>query len=77
MLINCVKITEKKRYVPVTTFSPQHNAKLLQHLKSGFKRTINWNKCGSSIKAFAKNRYLNTLINPTFQGVNRLFVLSR
>ena len=77
MLINCVKITEKKRYVPVTIFSPQHNAKLLQQLKSGFERTINWNKCGSSIKTFAKNRYLNPLINPTFQGVNRLFVLSR
>ena len=25
---------------------------------------------------FAKNRYLNYLINPSFQGVNRLFILS-
>ena len=31
-------------YVPVATLSTQDNAKLLQQLKSGFKRTINWNK---------------------------------
>ena len=29
-----------------------------------------------SVKTFAQNRYLNYLINPSFQGVNRLFVLS-
>ena len=69
-------ITETKLYVPVVTLSTQDNAKLLQQLKSGFKRTINWNKYESNIKTFAQNRYLNHLINPTFQGVNRLFVLS-
>ena len=37
-------ITETKLYVPVVTLSAQDNAKLLQPLKSGFKRTINWNK---------------------------------
>ena len=70
------KITETKLYVPVVTLSTQDNAKLLQQLKSGFKRTINWTKYESKIKTFAKNRYLNHLINPSFQGVNRLFVLS-
>ena len=35
-------ITETKLYVPVVTLSTQDNAKLLQQLKSGFKR-INWN----------------------------------
>ena len=70
------KITETKLYVPVVTLSTQDNAKLLQQLKSGFKRTINCKKYGSSVKAFAQNRYLNYLINPIFQGVNRLFVLS-
>ena len=49
---------------------------LLQQLKSGFKRTIKWNKYESSIKTFAQNRYLNHLINLRFQWVNRLFVLS-
>ena len=37
-------ITDIKLYVPVVTLSIQDNAKLLQQLKSGFKRTINWNK---------------------------------
>ena len=39
------EITETKLYVPVVTLSTQDKAKLLQQLKSGFKRTINWNKC--------------------------------
>ena len=34
--------------VPVITLSTQNSAKLLQQLKSRFKRTINWNKCQSS-----------------------------
>ena len=70
------QITETKLYVPVVTLSTQGNAKLLQQLKSGFKSTINWNKYESNIKTFAQKRYLNHLINPSFQGVNRLFVLS-
>ena len=70
------KITETKLYIPVVTLSTQENAKLLQQLKSGFKRTIIWNEYESQPKTFAKNKYLNYLINPCFQGVNRLFVLS-
>ena len=37
-------ITDTKLYVPVVTLSTQDNAKLLEQLKSSFKRTINWNK---------------------------------
>ena len=37
-------ITDTKLYVPVVTLSAQDNEKLLQQLKTGFKRTINWNK---------------------------------
>ena len=33
------KITDTKLSVPVVTLSTQDNAKLLQQLKSGFKRT--------------------------------------
>ena len=65
-----------KLYVSVVTLSTQYNAKLLQQLKSGFKRTINWNKYKSNIKTSGQNRYLNHLINPSFQGVKGLFVLS-
>ena len=70
------KITDAKLYVPVVTLSTQDNAKLLQQLKWGFKGTINWNRYQSELKTYAQNRYLNHLINPSFQGVNRLFVLS-
>ena len=37
-------ITESNLYVPVVTLSTQDNAKLLPQLKSGFKRTLSWNK---------------------------------
>ena len=60
------KITETKLYVPVVTLSTQDNAKLLQQLKSGFKRTMNWNKCQSDPKTYAQSRYLNHLVNPSF-----------
>ena len=46
-------ITETKLYVPVITLSTQDNAKLLQQLISGFKRTISWNKYELSVKTFA------------------------
>ena len=36
-------ITDAKLYVPAVTLSTQDNSKLLQQLKSGFKRIINWN----------------------------------
>ena len=49
---------------------------MLEKLKSSFKRTINWNKCQSKISTETQNQYLDLLINPSFQGVNRLFVLS-
>ena len=69
-------VTKTKPYVPVVTLSTQDNAKLLQQLKSGFKRTINWNKYQSDPKTYAQIRYLNLLFNQSFQGVNRLSVLS-
>ena len=37
-------ITDTKLYVSVVTLSTQENAKLLQQLISGFKKTISWNK---------------------------------
>ena len=49
-------ITQTKLFVPVVvTLSTQDNVKLLQQLKSGFKRRITWNKYESSIKTFAQN----------------------
>ena len=38
--VNC----NAKLHVPVVTLSTQDNVKLLEQLKSGCKKTINWNK---------------------------------
>ena len=54
----------------VVTLSTQDNAKLLQQSKSGFKKTINWNKYLSKVSIQAPNSYLDYLIDPSFQGVN-------
>ena len=67
-------ITDTKFYVPVITLSTQDNSKLLQKLKSGFKRVINWNKYSSKLELLAQNPNLNHLVEPSFQGANRLFV---
>ena len=66
-------ITETKLNVPVVTLSTQDNAKLLPQFKSGFKRIINWNKYLSKPELLAQNPNLN---EPSFQEVNRLFVLA-
>ena len=69
-------ITKTNLYVPVVTLSTQDNAKLLPQLKSGFKRTISWNKYLAKPELLAQNANLNHLIEPSFQGINRLFVLA-
>ena len=69
-------ITETNLYVPVVTLSTQDNAKLLPQLKSGFKRTISWNKYLSKPELLPQNPNLTHLIEPSFQGVYRLFVFA-
>ena len=69
-------ITDTKLYAPVVTLSTQENTKFFQQLKSGLKRVINWNKYLSKPELLAQNPNLNHLVEPSFQGVNRLFVLA-
>ena len=69
-------ITDTKLYVPVVTLSTQENSKFFQQVKSGFKRIINWNKYLSKLELLAQNPNLNHLVEPSFQGVNRLFLLA-
>ena len=69
-------ITDTKLYVLVVTLSTQDNSKLFQHLKSGFKRVISWNKYLSKPELLAKNAQLNHFVEPSFHGINRLFVLA-
>ena len=68
------KITDIKLYV--VTLSKEDDIKLLQELKTGFKRTIKWNKYRSQMSIQPQNNKLNYLIDPAFMNVNRLFVLS-
>ena len=70
------EITDTKLYVPVVTLSTQENTKFFQHLKSGFKRVINWNKYLSKPELLAQKPNLNHLVEPSFQGINRRFVLA-
>ena len=63
-------------YVPVVTLSTKDDNKLLEQLKTGFKRTMKWNKYISEMTTQTRTNNLNYLIDPTFNKVNRLFVLS-
>ena len=54
-------------YVPVVTLSKENDIKLLEKLKSGFKRTIKWNKYRSQMSVQSNNNNLNYLIDPTFR----------
>ena len=69
-------ITNTKLYVPVITLSTQDNAKLFQQLKSDFTRIVNWNKYLSKPDLLAQNPNVNHLVESSFQGVNKLFVLA-
>ena len=70
------QITDTKLYVPVVTLSTENDKKLLEQLRTGFKRTTKWNKYRSEMTNHTKNNNLNYLIDVTFTKVNRLFVLS-
>ena len=52
-------ITDKKAGASVKTLLTQDNTKLLQHLKSCFKRTINWNKYQAKVSMERPKQYLD------------------
>ena len=56
--------------------SIQDNAKPLEQLKLAFERIIIWNNYEPKVTTKIPNQYLDFLIEPSFQGVNRFFVLS-
>ena len=74
--VGTFQATDTKLYALAVTLSTQDNSKLLQQLKSGFKRVISWNKCLSKPELLRRNPNLNDFVEPSFQGVNRLFVLA-
>ena len=70
-------ITDAKLYVPVVTISIEDNAKLMKLLNEGFKRFVYWNKYKViPNKTYNQNSYIRKLLDASFQGVKRLFVLA-
>ena len=69
-------IADTKFYISVVILLTQDNVKLLKQLESGFKIIINWNKYQSTVTKDSRDKNLDILINSSFQGVNRLFILS-
>ena len=55
-----LKIIDTKLYVPVVTLSKENDIKLLEQLKSGFKKSIKWNKYRSQITV---DNYLKIITN--------------
>ena len=49
---------------------------MMHELKTGFKRTVNWNNYESKWRTQTRNQYLDYSIDPSFPGVNIYFVLS-
>ena len=68
-------ITDSKRHVLVVTLSTQNNEKLLQQLKSKFKRTISCIKYLSKVSTQVQKPIFRLFNYPSFEGVNRLFLL--
>ena len=70
-------ITDAKLYVPVVTLSIKDNAKLIDLLNEGFKRSVYWNKYKViPNKTYNQNNYIRELLDAILQGVKRLFVLA-
>ena len=70
-------ITDAKRYVPVVTLSTEDNAKLSKLLTKGFKISVCWNKYKIiPNKTYDENDNIRELLDSSYQGVKRLFVLA-
>ena len=70
------KNIQTKLYVAVVTLSTQYGNKLLEQLKTGFKRTIKWKKYWLKMTYQAKSNNLNYFTDTTSSTFNRLFVLA-
>ena len=64
-------MTDTRLYVPVVTLSSQDDNKFLKQIKTGFKRTIKWNKYRSERSNYTKTSNLNYLNDQAFTKVNR------
>ena len=71
-------INDTKMYAPVVTLSKEDNKYFIEQQNEGFQRSIYWNEYIT--KEINENadanvfKYIN--LDPSFQGVNRLFVIA-
>ena len=71
-------INGTKLYVPLVTLSKEDNKDIIEQRDKGFQRSIYWNEYKA--KEINENadanvfKYIN--LDPSFQGVNRLFVMA-
>ena len=76
------KITDTKLYVPIATLKTEDNTKLSKLLSDGFKRSIYWNKYKAIDNILVQTtndndeKYIRELLDSSYQGVKRLFVLA-
>ena len=76
------EITDAKLYVPVVTLSAEDNVKLAKQLNEGFKKPVYWNKYKVidnkvvEIAAANAERHIRKLLDSSYQGVKRLFLLA-
>ena len=74
-------INDTKLFVPVVTLSKDDNKDFIEQKNKGFQRSIYWNEYKTKEKVLDANannantvRYIN--LDPSFQGVNRLFLMA-
>ena len=71
-------INDTKMYVPVVTLSKEDNKDFIKQQNKGFQRSIYWNeyKAKGQDKDANANEFKYINLDPSFQGVNRLFVIA-
>ena len=71
-------INDTKLYVPVVTLSKEDNKDFIDHQNKGFQRSVYWNeyKTKEQNEDADANVFKHISLDPSFQGVNRLFVMA-
>ena len=69
-------VADCKIYVPAVTLQAEYENKLPEELKTGIILDFKWNKYRSQVIDQTATNNLNYLTDPTFNNVNRLFVLA-
>ena len=71
-------IIDTKMYVPVVTLSKEDNKDFIEQQNKGFQRSIYWNEYKTKEQNEDGNanatKYIS--LDPSFQGVNRLFIMA-